>query len=62
MIIKINPDKEKVEEIRKALKENNNYCPCQLERNEKTQCMCDNFLNQKKSGWCHCGLYYKEID
>lgn len=58
MTIKINPNKEEVEAIRQALKENDGYCPCQLERSERTKCMCLNFLESDEI-WCHCGLYYK---
>lgn len=61
MTIKINQDKEHVKKIREALEANFGFCPCQLEKNEDTKCMCKNFLNQKESGWCHCKLYYKEI-
>lgn len=58
MII-INQDKEFVRKMKKALKENSNYCPCRVEKTENTKCMCKDFREQK-SGWCHCGLYYKE--
>lgn len=60
--ISVNPDKDKVAEIRQAVKDNDGYCPCQLERNEDTKCICNNFLKQEESGWCHCGLYYKEVE
>lgn len=59
MKIKMNPDREFVEQIRKALKENNGYCPCSLVKNEDTKCMCKEF-REMKSGMCHCGLYVKE--
>lgn len=58
MIIKINPNKEEVEAIRQAIKENDGYCPCQLEKSERTKCICLNFLEGNET-WCHCGLYYK---
>ena len=54
-----NPDKDFVEHMLKALKNNNCYCPCKLEKTEHTKCMCKEFLEQE-DGWCHCGLYYKE--
>lgn len=59
MAIKINPNKEEVERIREAVKNNGGYCPCQLEKNERTKCICLNFL-EGDDKWCHCGLYYKE--
>lgn len=55
-----NSNKEEANYIKEKIKENNGYCPCQLEKNENTKCMCKNFLNQKEDGWCHCGLYCKE--
>ena len=38
--------------------ETGGYCPCRLERNEDTRCMCKEFREQEKGG-CHCGLYVK---
>lgn len=61
MKITQNPNKEEVNYIKGKIKENDGYCPCQLEKNENTKCICRNFLNQKEDGWCHCGLYYKNI-
>lgn len=58
MKIEINPDKEKVLEIQSAIKLNEGYCPCQLEKTERTKCICLNFL-ESKDEWCHCGLYRK---
>ena len=55
-----NPNKDFVEQMLKALKENSNYCPCKIEKTEDTKCMCKKFREQK-DGWCHCGLYYKDI-
>ena len=60
-MIKLNPDKELVLEIRMALKANDNYCPCRIEHTEDTKCMCKEFREQK-SGECHCGLYIKIED
>ncbi len=61
MKIRISDDKELVEKIRKKLKENGNFCPCRLVKNEDTKCMCKEFREQE-SGECHCGLYVKEKD
>ena len=55
-----NPNKDFVEQMLKALKENSNYCPCKTEKTKDTRCMCKEFREQK-DGWCHCGLYYKDI-
>lgn len=54
-----NPDKEYVKEIKQKLKENGGYCPCRLSKSEDTKCMCKEFREQE-SGYCHCGLFYKE--
>lgn len=40
--------------IRKKLRENNNYCPCVLVKNEDTLCPCKEALETRV---CHCGLY-----
>lgn len=58
MRIKTNPDKAHVAEIRKHLKENDNYCPCVLEKTPDTKCMCKEF-REMEEGTCHCGLYIK---
>ncbi len=58
-MIKLSEDIELVQEIRKKLKENDNYCPCKVDRTEENKCMCKEFREQKK-GECHCGLYVKE--
>ena len=63
MKIRLNPDKEIVELIRKGLKENDGYCPCIYESKGKQEykCMCSDFLNNVPAGeTCHCGLYIKE--
>ena len=59
MKIKLNDDSLHVEKIRKALEQNNGFCPCAIERSDDTKCMCREFREQK-SGMCHCGLYVKE--
>jgi len=59
MKISINPDKELAESIKQALKDNDGYCPCVIEKNPDTKCMCKEF-REAKSGMCHCGLYIKE--
>lgn len=59
MRIKVNSDKTLVEEITRKLKENNGYCPCQLQHTEDTKCMCKDFREKVDTGECHCGLYVK---
>lgn len=56
-----NPDKEYAKEVRRQLKENDGYCPCRLEKNEDTKCLCKEF-REMESGICHCGLYEKIPD
>lgn len=58
--IHINPDKTKVKEIRNNIKLNGGYCPCALAHNKDTLCMCKEFRENIKSGYCHYGLYYKD--
>lgn len=58
--ITLSTDKEQVNNIKKALKENDGYCPCRLNHTKDTKCMCKDFREQKE-GICHCGLYVKTI-
>ena len=58
--IKLNPNQEVADRIKQALKDNDNYCPCRLIKNEDTKCMCKEFREQIESGVpgeCHCKLY-----
>ena len=57
-MIKLNSDKDLVDDIRKRLKENDGYCPCRLQKTPNTKCMCKEFREQE-TGECHCGLYVK---
>lgn len=53
-------DRQLRAEILQSLKESDGYCPCKLERNSDTKCMCKEFRDQIKAGipgTCHCGLY-----
>ena len=59
MKIRVSDDADLVAEIRQKLKENDNYCPCRIEKTDDTKCMCKEFREQE-SGECHCGLYVKE--
>ena len=55
----LNPDSDRVREVCDALKANEGYCPCKLEKTPDTLCMCKEFREQQ-TGLCHCGLYMKE--
>ena len=57
--ITYNIDKQLVDEILDKLDKNDGYCPCRLEKNNDTKCMCTEF-KQQKEGICHCGLFFKE--
>lgn len=57
--IRMNADTQHVDKIRAALKANDGYCPCALEKTPDTKCMCKEF-REMESGTCHCGLYVKE--
>ena len=59
-----NRDKELYEDVKMQLKKmflkhGKYYCPCSLERNEDTVCMCKSFKEQTQPGECHCGMYEK---
>ena len=62
MAIRLSDDKELVEEIQQKLKENNGFCPCRIEKTDDTKCMCKEFVEQEQSGFCHCELYYKDVE
>ena len=60
MKVKVVDDKARVEEIRKALEDNDGYYPQRLVKNIDTKCMCREFREQMAAGLlgeCHCGLY-----
>ena len=59
--IEINSDKEFVASMRKAIKDNDGYCPCRIRKTEDTKCMCKEFRYMDE-GTCHCGLYIKYKD
>ena len=59
MKIKLVDDKEKVASVREALKENEGYSPCRLEKTPDNKCMCKEFRESTEIGECHCGLYEK---
>ena len=60
MKIKYGSDSLHVKRVRKALKDNDGYCPCAVSKNADTKCMCKDFREQIEAGTygkCHCGLY-----
>ena len=59
MTFSFSTDLDHVNTILTALKQNDGYCPCRIEKTPDTKCVCKEFREQE-SGYCHCGLYYKE--
>ena len=63
MPVRLNTDAEIVKTVRAGLEAKGGYCPCRLEKNEDTKCMCKEFRDQIADpdfeGYCHCMLYYK---
>ena len=53
-MIKLNPDKKFVKELREKIKENDGFCPCMFMKLESTKCPC---LNFRINNICHCNLY-----
>lgn len=54
-----NPSEEELKEIIEAVEANDGYCPCAIEKNDDTLCMCKDFRDSKDTDFCHCGRYYK---
>lgn len=54
-----NPDIDAFKKISEKVVENDGYCPCLLEKNQDTKCMCKDFREQDKPGFCHCGRFMK---
>ena len=48
-------------EIVEAIKENDGYCVCAIDKTPDTKCMCKEFREMEEDGVCHCGLYQKTI-
>jgi hypothetical protein len=51
-IIEVDPS------FRKLVEDNDGYCPCMIERNPDTKCMCKDF-REMDEGVCHCGRFEK---
>ena len=56
---KQNPNEEELKDIIEAVDANGGYCPCALEKNEDTKCMCKEFRDSRDVDFCHCGRFYK---
>ena len=54
-----NPNREEYDEITQAVKDNDYFCPCLLQKDETTRCMCKAFKEQETEGFCHCHRYKK---
>lgn len=57
--IKQNPNEDELKEIIEAVDANEGYCPCALEKNPDTKCMCKEFRDNENTDFCHCGRFYK---
>ena len=60
MKFKTNPDSDFAKELKKEIKNNNGYCPSSRVKNKDTKCPCKLFREETESGYCECGLYYKD--
>lgn len=61
MKIEIVANREHADKVLAAIKKNDGYCPCAIEKRPETKCMCKEFREQTVSGLCHCGLYFKTV-
>ncbi len=62
MKITITNDADHRNKILAALEKRGGYCPCSIDQNDDTICMCKEFREQTTEGPCHCGLYIKYHD
>lgn len=54
-----NPDAAIYKEVTEAVKANDGYCPCLIEKSQSTKCPCEEFRKSLIQGQCHCGRYIK---
>lgn len=54
-----NPDPEEFKRITQKVIDNDGYCPCLLEKNDDTRCMCKDFREQTIPSFCHCQRFMK---
>lgn len=57
MALKLNPNKEIVQQIIEEIKLHNGYCPCVIKQTEDTKCKCK---EARENDNCVCGLFIKE--
>ena len=58
--IVLGDDKALIAEVNRQLQETRGYCPCALEWNESTKCVCSTFresLTKGEETECACGKY-----
>ena len=56
-VVRPNPDKDTFISVSDAVRANNNYCCCAIEKTPDTMCMCKEFREQQEGGFCHCGRF-----
>lgn len=39
--------------------DNDGFCPCMIDKNNDTKCICKVFKEQTTEGMCHCGRFKK---
>ena len=54
-----NPDFVFRKSIEEQIKQNDGYCITSMIHDDSKKCMCEEFKNQKRTGWCKCKQYYK---
>lgn len=62
-MIQPNPNTEVYNKVTLAVKNNDGYCPCLLEKNEDTKCVCTEFLTKVRNGekgFCRCGRFVND--
>lgn len=47
-------------EVAAAIRANDGYCCCAIEKNKDTKCPCKAFREQPEPGLCECGRFVKE--
>lgn len=55
----LSQDEAQVKTVVAALRENDGYCPCRVDKDETTHCPCLPFRNGEG---CICGLYEEVAD
>ena len=54
-----NPDVSQYIAATEAVKTNNGYCPCALEKTDDYKCMCRAFKEDETLSECFCGRYVR---